>query len=227
MRFEKLPAMQRGCRASPSRMLWLLLSLLLSRAAVGEINTLFLDEDERTAFSIETFSFEANGRIELEVSNYSLYVDDVFSSDDTPWGILLRSVTSKSDGPAVLAVEATRLMGVCSLATALKKTPELVFLLANSSTNSHADRRRELHWGFGEDHEHEMNAVSFSHNFTKKTRGRYDIEVIVCLPESKMSSKVEISAVIKTTCFNVDADGKVNYLSAGETALPVLCVSLR
>lgn len=202
----------------------LLLGLLLSRSSVGEINTLVLDEDERTAFSIETFSFEANGRIELDVANYSLYVDDVFLSDDIQWGIMLRSVTSKSDGPAVLAVEATRMMGMCSLATALEKTPELVFLLANSSTNAHTDHRhrRELHWGFGEDHEHEMNSVRFSHNFTKKSQGRYDIEVIVCLPQSKISSKVELSAVIKTTCFNVDADGKVNYLSAGETALPVL-----
>jgi hypothetical protein len=199
----------------------------------GEISLLDLDEDSRTAFSVETFAFLEHGRIQIHVRNYSLYVDDKLAPD-VQWGIMLRSVRSKADGPAKLAVESTRVLDDCSLIEARASNPDLVLLLsdptataatpataATAAAPASGDARRQLHWGFGEGHEHEMNSITFSHNFTAATAGRYDIEMIVCLPSDKRSSDVELSAVVQTVCFNVEG-GKRNYLSAGETSLPAL-----
>jgi hypothetical protein len=194
----------------------------------GEISLLDLDEDSRTAFSVETFAFLEHGRISIHVRNYSLYVDDKLVPD-VQWGIMLRSVRSKSDGPAKLAVESTRVLDECSLTQAQASNPELVLLLSDPSAAAAAAATaaapsadaRQLHWGFGEGHVHEMNSIEFSHNFTAETAGRYDIELIVCLPTDKRSGDVELSAVVQTECYNVEG-GKRNYLSAGETSLPAL-----
>jgi len=201
---------------APLRLVFLFLCV-----ANAAINILDLDEDSRTAFSIETFAFEENGHVDINVHNYSLYLNDEFA-EDVVWGIFLRPVLSKSDGAAIVSVEATRFGGACSLSTA---DPKFTLFLTNTGSkpvSSSSDTKRMLHWGSGDDHEHEINAMSYAHNFTGDATGRYDIELIVCLPDDKIDASVELSAVIETICYNVRADGTRNYLSAGEICLPVL-----
>jgi hypothetical protein len=180
-------------------------------------NTLDLDEDSRSAFSIETFAFSENGQLNIDVYNYSLYVNDVLSTD-VRWGFFIRSVISKTDGPAILALERQGIVSECSLDSDTAGD-DLIFELSNSQKAT--NRGRSLHWGAGDDHEHERNDIHFSHVFNESRIGRFDIEMIVCLPKETASSSIELTGVVSTTCFNIDSTGNRNYLPVGETYLPI------
>ena len=190
------------------------------RAAQGEIHTLDLENDGRSAFSISTFAFSEGGEISLHVHNYSLYLDDKLV-DDVEWGIVLRPVRSKADGPSKLALEAEGIVQECFLQHAVQETPELVLLLSNPE-EAVVKRRRNLHWGAGDDHDHAKNHMDLVHTFNGTGVGRYDIEMIVCLPSDQKNAELELTAIFTTICYNIGASGAPNYLSAGETGLPVL-----
>ena len=110
----------------------------LVAVAQAEIHTVVLEDDPRSAFSMDSFAFHVGGHIGINVQNYSLYVDEEFA-DDVRWGIMLRKVTSKADGPSILAVEATRVAETCSLDVALQNTPELVLLLGDAKHTDEDD----------------------------------------------------------------------------------------
>jgi len=157
------------------------------------VQNLEIEDDDRTAFHIDSFGYESGGHFQIELTDFTLMVAHGYEPPkDSKYKIAF--VLQRSDSDAVLRIEDAM----------------------NHRENTCFHQGKEAlpdHWVISLADRHDWKHFSFSK--TVEAPGFYHLYFSNCEPNTQVTFNMRL------TEYNVDpATGRVNYLSAGEASLP-------
>lgn len=176
-------------------MLRLLLLALLASAVYGEISTSEIDADKRPIILFDTFGFDGKGHVDITVSDVTLELpEDKLGSDKSLLGFFIATAEAE------LSLQEDFQEGRCVM-----DDPHVykLFTLKDAADAAAASGASS-------------SQAPYTFNFSVPDAHEYSLFFANC------QRHIRVTMNVKFSLYNIDSNGKADYLPAGKTQLPLI-----